>query len=344
MSKVTIAVDAMGGDYGLDTTLPAVINALNSDSDLEILFFGDKSRIEQLLSQSKINNKVLERIIIRHADETVGMDEEVSQALRTKRHNSSMALAIKSIADGTADACVSAGNTGALLALSKYILKLLPNVTRPAIMRSWEFQSGKFNYMLDLGANIDCSARQLFEFAIIGSGLVQVIEKINKPKVALLNIGIEANKGTTIIKEADRLISDSNLVNYIGYIEPNNLFFTDADVVVCDGFIGNIAIKTVEGFAKYIKDQIVRSYKKNILNKIFAVMALPLLSRIKSKIDMRKYNGASLVGLNGIVVKSHGGSDSFSFAQAIKVASHEARLNLTQKLVKIMSDVSFDGV
>lgn len=323
MDNITVAVDAMGGDHGLSVTVPAAISALKKHSHLNLILVGDEQKLTKLLSQQGMDNNP--RLVIRHASQVVEMDEPPSRALRGKK-DSSMRVAINLVKDGTAQACVSAGNTGALMATSRFVLKTLSGIDRPAIISALPTVNGH-THMLDLGANIDSSAEVLYQFALMGSVLTRAIDNIENPTVGLLNIGEEEIKGNEQVKAAHKILSKSEL-NYIGYVEGDGIYTGGADVIVADGFIGNIALKSSEGVAKMISQAMKQEFKKNIFTKLSALVALPVLNAFKKRIDPRTYNGASLVGLRGIVIKSHGGADALSFTTAIGVAVLEIKTNV----------------
>lgn len=312
---ITIAVDAMGGDVGPRVTVPAVLNILALYPNLKIILVGQESQISSYLQ--KASAEIKSRIVIVHTDEMVTMDDKVAVALRNKRQ-SSMRLAINLVHEKQADACVSAGNTGALMAISRFVLKTHANIDRPAILAPLPTQTGQV-YMLDLGANVDSEPKHLVQFAQMGNLVAKALADIASPRIALLNIGEEEIKGNEQIKQAHQLLKASSL-NYVGYIEGDGIFKGEADVVVCDGFVGNVALKTTEGvakmFASFIKQEIERSW----LHKIVGVIAYPIWRGLKQKMNPSNYNGASLVGLTGIVIKSHGSADQDSFSQALKVA------------------------
>jgi glycerol-3-phosphate acyltransferase PlsX len=325
---VTIAVDAMGGDFGPKITIPASLKFLKSHPDTNIILVGNKPLISKLL---KNKSKFLDRLSILHTSEVVKMDESPQSALKNKKQ-SSMRLAINQVKEGQAKAVVSAGNTGALMATGRFVLKMLPGIDRPAIASFIPNQSG-MTCMLDLGANSDCTSHHLVQFAIMGSILSSVILKKRKPKVGLLNIGSEEIKGNEVTKETFHLLKASHL-NFIGNVEGTDIFNGSTDVVVCDGFVGNVSLKTTEGLAKMFANFLGQEFKKNIITKILALFALPVLKAFKKRLDPRRYNGASFLGINGIVVKSHGGADAFSFEHAIETAYEEAKSNVIGKITK----------
>ncbi len=322
MTKV-IALDAMGGDYGPSEIVPAAIASLRKHDNLSLILVGKEELVRQELANN--NYQEGERLSILHAPEVVEMHESPSQAMRNKKQ-SSMRIAIEQVRDGHAQACVSAGNTGALMATARYILKMLPNMDRPAICTTLPGKNGH-THVLDLGANVDSSSEQLFQFAIMGAQLTSAVENKDNPTVALLNIGEEEIKGNDRVKQASALLEESHL-NYVGYVEGDDIFTGDVDVIVCDGFVGNIALKTSEGLAQFLQHKLRQAFGKNLYTKLAAAIAVPVLKALKQTIDPKQYNGASLLGLRGIVIKSHGGADRIAFATAI----HEA-------LVEVEKDV-----
>ena len=344
MSNVTIAVDVMGGDKGLKATIPGCALALKHSEDFRLILVGDESRVKKAVKRHKLPK---DRIEILHSEEEVFMDDEPVYALRNKK-KSSMRLAIDLVKEGRADACISSGNTGALMATAKFVLKTLPGISRPALIslmpgvdkkaKSLKLTS---SYMLDLGANIDCDAEQLCQFAVMGTILAQKVKKVRSPRVKLLNIGSEDFKGSDEIKEAASILESMSKVNYQGYIEANEIFFNSADVIVCDGFVGNIALKASEGLAKYIFTIIKDSYKGSWYYKpltwLGCLFFSPVLVNMKSRLDTRKYNGASLLGLNGIVIKSHGNADRVSFESALLEAVNEAKSDITSQISAILA-------
>ena len=320
---ITLAVDAMGGDFGPCVTVPAALSILRENPRLIVILVGQEALIQPYLKD--LNPPLASRVSIVHTDEMVTMDDKVAVALRNKRH-SSMRLAINLVHEKKAQACVSAGNTGALMAISRFVLKTHANIDRPAIMSALPTQKGHC-HMLDLGANVESEAHHLVQFAHMGSIVAQALEGVERPRVALLNIGEEEIKGNDLIKQAHQLLKASSL-NYIGYVEGDGIFKGEADVVVCDGFVGNIALKTTEGVAKMMASFIKEEIQRNWLTKITGVIAYPIWKGLKKRMDPGSYNGASLVGLTGIVVKSHGSADIASFAQAIRVAMKETEQDI----------------
>jgi glycerol-3-phosphate acyltransferase PlsX len=314
--RLTIALDAMGGDHGPDVVLAAALRVLSKRSDIDLLLVGDQEIIDATLLKLNAGNRP--QLQIQHASQRVDMDELPSKALRFKK-DSSMRVAIDMVKQGRAHACVSAGNTGALMATARYVLKTLHGIDRPAICTSLPTMTGH-TWMLDLGANIDSSPEHLLQFALMGTELAKAVDSNPNPSVGLLNIGEEEMKGNETVKGAAVLLAGSPL-NYAGFIEGDDVYGGKVDVVVCDGFIGNIALKTSEGIAKMISHFIRREFARNIFTKMAGLIALPVLKSFRKRIDPRRYNGASLLGLRGTVIKSHGGADEVAFANAIEVAA-----------------------
>jgi len=323
----TIALDAMGGDHGPCVVVPAALSVIKESPTLKLILVGDYDVLVAELR--KHGADVSPNLQIHHASQRVEMDELPSVALRTKK-DSSMRVAINLVREGVADACVSAGNTGALMATARFVLKTLPGIDRPAIISTLPTMKGHTR-MLDLGANVDSSAEALLQFAVMGAVLTQAVDNNPNPTVGLLNIGEEEMKGNERVREAARLLAASP-INYVGYVEGDDIYKGAVDVVVCDGFVGNVSLKTTEGVAKMIAHFMREAFSKNILTKLTALIALPVLKAIKKKIDPRRYNGASFVGLNGIVIKSHGSADAFAFANAIHEAVHEVNQAVPEKI------------
>jgi phosphate acyltransferase len=330
---VRIAIDCMGGDHGLSVTVPACLRFLKQHPDVQLVFVGKQAEIEAAL----IRKKALEhpQITIRHASEVVEMDEPPAQALRNKK-DSSIRVCANLVKDGLASAFVSAGNTGALMAISRFVLKTLDSIDRPAIASALPNMKGKGTLMLDLGANVDCEPAHLFQFAVMGSAFVKGTECIEKPTVGLLNIGEEVIKGNDVVKKASELLRASEL-NFYGNVEGNDIFKGTTDVVVCDGFVGNVALKTSEGLAQMLGDIIKTEFKRGLWPKVAAIFAAPVLLRFKKRVDHRRYNGAALLGLKGIVIKSHGSADAYAFFYAIKRAYDAANGNLLDSIRATMS-------
>ncbi len=325
--RITIALDVMGGDHGADVVLPAALRALSRHDELELLLVGDRETIEAGLRRLRTADNP--RISIQHASQRVEMDEAASHALRFKK-DSSMRVALNMVKEGRAQACVSAGNTGALMATARYVLKTLPGIDRPAICTSLPTMSGH-TWMLDLGANVDSSPEHLFQFGLMGSVLARAVDGNENPRVGLLNIGEEEIKGNETVKEAAALLASGSM-NYIGFIEGNDVYGGNVDVAVCDGFVGNIALKTSEGVARMILHFIKQSFNRNLLTRLAALFALPVLKAFRRQIDPRRYNGASLLGLRGTVIKSHGSADALAFANAIEVAAVVVRQQVPERI------------
>ena len=322
---VTIALDAMGGDHGPAVTVPGALAALRSQPDLNLVLVGQRAILEKELARHAGADSG--RLRIQEASQIVGMDEPPAQALRGKK-DSSMRVAINLVKSGEAQAIVSAGNTGALMATARFVLKTLPGIDRPAIITAFPTVHGHV-HILDLGANVDSSPEQLLQFGIMGSLLVGAVERKERPLVALLNVGVEDIKGNEVVKKADELFRASDL-NYHGYVEGDEIYLGKVDVIVCDGFVGNVALKASEGLARMISQFMKEEFTRTLFTKLAALAALPVLNAIRRRLDPRQYNGASLVGLNGIVIKSHGGTDTVGFEYAIRVAAEEVQNQLPQ--------------
>ncbi len=336
-NSITIALDAMGGDHGAEVVVPAALDFISQHPRHKLILVGLESVIESYLPGGVAPTGVR----IQHASEIVAMDELPSIALRKKK-DSSMRVALNLVKNGDANACVSAGNTGALMATARFVLKMLPNVDRPAIITALPAINGR-TWMLDLGANVDCAARHLFQFAVMGSELVTVLDGISEPKVGLLNIGQEEIKGNEQVKKADELLRGSSL-NYMGYVEGDDIYLNqDVDIIVADGFIGNIALKTSEGVAKMIRANLREEFKRNLFSKLSALCALPVLKRLGRRIDPRRYNGASLLGLRGVVVKSHGGADALAFMHAIDIAVKTVEFDIASRIEQGVTRHLLDG-
>ena len=317
---IVLAVDCMGGDHGPKVTLPACRQFLDARPDAQLMLVGQAEALAGFAH---------ERARVVPATEVVTMDDAVEIALRKKK-DSSMRVALDLVKDGEADACVSAGNTGALMAISRFVLKMLPGIDRPAICAVLPTTSGHV-HMLDLGANVDCSPEHLLQFGIMGASLVGAIEHKERPSVGLLNIGEEDIKGNDVVKRAAELLKDSGL-NFVGNVEGDGLYKGEADVVVCDGFVGNVALKTSEGLAQMLGTFLREEFSRNLLTKLTALVALPVIKHFKRRVDHRRYNGASLLGLRGIVVKSHGSADAFSFGNALDRAADTVRNGVLERI------------
>lgn len=324
---ITVAIDAMGGDHGPHVTVPAALSALKADSSLNIVLVGLTDAIQAELLANKAH--LGPRLRIHHASQVVAMDESPQLALKNKK-DSSMRVAINLVKSGEANACVSAGNTGALMATARYVLKTLPGIDRPAIAGVLPNKRG-ITYMLDLGANADCTAEHLLQFAVMGAMLVSCVDNKDRPTVGLLNIGSEDIKGNEVVKEASELLRSSHL-NFYGNVEGDDIFKGTTDIVICDGFVGNVALKTTEGLAHMMGNALATEFKQSILTRIMGLISLPVLKAFKKKLDPRRYNGASFLGLRGIVVKSHGGADALAFSYAIKTAAKESRSGVLRRI------------
>ena len=321
----------MGGDHGPPVTVPAALSFLRAHADAALHLVGRRGEVEPLLASAR---ELRPRIEFLHTDEVVAMDDPPAIALRGKR-NSSMRLAINLVKEGQADACVSAGNTGALMAISRFVLKTLDGIDRPAIASFLPNTRGGVTTMLDLGANVDCSAEHLFEFAILGAALVAAVQEKERPSIGLLNIGEEVIKGNDVVKRAGELLRASSL-NFHGNVEGDDIYKGTTDVVVCDGFVGNVALKTSEGLAQMLGTMVREEFTRSPLAKAAAVLAYPVLKRFRRRVDHRRYNGASLLGLRGIVIKSHGAADALAFENAIGVGYEAARHRLLERTVAAM--------
>jgi glycerol-3-phosphate acyltransferase PlsX len=322
----------MGGDAGPQATIPAALGMLRKRPYLTLILVGKQDVIAPLVQDSAALGQ---RLIIQHASEVVAMDEPPRDALRKKK-DSSMRVAINLVHDGKAEACVSAGNTGALMATARFVLKTLPGIDRPAIMALMPTKNGR-SYMLDLGANAACTPEHLFQFAVMGSVVVMGIENIERPSIGLLNIGEEEIKGNEIVRDAAALLSASSL-NYVGFVEGDAIPDHKADVIVCDGFTGNIALKSMEGTARLIRHYLMQEFSSGLYGRLAGLMAWPVIRSLARKVDPRRYNGATLVGLNGTVIKSHGGADVLAFQQAIQTAMLEVEKRVPEQIRTLLEE------
>ncbi len=336
---VTIAIDAMGGDHGPHVTVPAAIRMLNEAGRVNIILVGLQDVIEAELKALKVEPNP--RLRVHHASEVVLMDESPQSALKNKK-DSSMRVAINMVKTGEAHACVSAGNTGALMATARFVLKTLAGIDRPAIASALPSERGN-TYMLDLGANADCTPQQLYQFAIMGAMLVSCVEHKDNPTVGLLNIGSEDIKGNEVVKQTGELLRNSHL-NFYGNIEGDDIFKGTTDLVVCDGFVGNVALKTTEGLAHMMGKFLSQEFKKNLLTKLMGLIAMSVLKAFKKRVDPRRYNGASFLGLRGIVVKSHGGADKVAFYYALHVALEEAQSGVLKRITEQLEIEHADSI
>jgi glycerol-3-phosphate acyltransferase PlsX len=310
----------MGGDYGCSVTVPASITFLAQQPDAQVLLVGRQPDIEGALKLRGARSAPFEIV---HADQVVEMGDAPAIAMRSKR-NSSMRRAVDLVKDGRADVCISAGNTGALMAIARFVLKTLPGIDRPAIAAVLPNQKGRLTTVLDLGANVDCGPEHLLQFAVLGSALVAAVEQIDRPTVGLLNIGEEVIKGNEVVKQAAELLRASPL-NFVGNVEGNDIYKGTTDVVVCDGFVGNVALKASEGLALMLAGFVREEFTRGPMSRLQAIAALPVLRRFKRRVDHRRHNGASLLGLRGLVIKSHGSADVLAFERAIQRGFEQAR-------------------
>lgn len=330
---VTVAIDCMGGDHGVPVTVQAALEFMARDPESSFILVGLQDEIAAELKRR--HTATGRRLSIRHASEVVGMDEQPAVALRSKK-DSSMRVAVDLLKSGEAQACVSAGNTGALMAISRFVLKTLPGIDRPAIATILPTLKGH-TYVLDLGANVDCTAEHLLQFGIMGSELVSSVEHKEKPTVGLLNIGEEDIKGNEVVKRAAELLRASGL-NFYGNVEGDDIYKGTTDIVVCDGFVGNVALKTSEGLVQMLATYLREEFGRNIFTRLAGLVALPVLNAFKRRVDHRRYNGASLLGLRGIVIKSHGSADAFAYGFAIDHAVEEVRTGVLGHITDRMTN------
>jgi glycerol-3-phosphate acyltransferase PlsX len=331
---VRIAIDCMGGDHGAHVTVPAALGVVRGNPDVAFLLVGRQNVIEQQLA--RYDPVPAGQVSVRHASQVVEMDEAPASAMRGKK-DSSMRVAINLVEQGEAAACVSAGNTGALMAISRFVLGMLPGIDRPAIATLLPTLKGH-TYILDLGANVNCEPEHLLQFGIMCSELVSSVEGKSRPTVGLLNIGAEDIKGNELVKRAAELMRASDL-NFHGYVEGDDIYKGTTDVVVCDGFVGNVALKTSEGLAQMLATYLREEFGRNVLTRLAGLAALPVINAFKRRVDHRRYNGASLLGLRGIVVKSHGSADAFAFEFAIRRALEEARTGVLAHITERMAAI-----
>jgi glycerol-3-phosphate acyltransferase PlsX len=326
---VTVAVDAMGGDHGPRVTIPAALDFLAATPGARAIVVGLEEPIRRELGHAPAD--ALARLDVHPASEVVEMDEPPADALRRKK-DSSLRVAVNLVKQGRAQACVSAGNTGALMAIARFVLKTLPGIDRPAIASQLPTKKGVVT-VLDLGANVNCTPEQLVQFAVMGSALAAAVDHIARPSVGLLNIGEEDIKGNELVKRTTELLKTSGL-NFHGNVEGDDIYKGTTDVVVCDGFVGNVMLKTSEGLAQMLYEFLKAEFTRNPLTKAAAVVAYPVLAAFKKRIDPRRYNGATLVGLKGVVVKSHGGADVFSFSNALRKAHAEVEERVLDRIAE----------
>jgi glycerol-3-phosphate acyltransferase PlsX len=330
---VKLTIDCMGGDHGPSVTVPAAVSFVRSYPDAQLMLVGIESAIRAQLKKLKAESEL--SLIVVPASEIVAMDDPVEVALRKKK-DSSMRVALNRVKEGEAQACISAGNTGALMAVSRYVLKTLPGIERPAIAFALPNPTG-YTMMLDLGANVDCEPQHLLQFAEMGHALVSALEGKDRPTIGLLNIGEEVIKGNETIKRAGELLRASTL-NFHGNVEGDDIYKGTTDVIVCDGFVGNVALKTSEGLAQMIRDIIKEEFGRSWLTKLMAVLALPVLMRFKKRVDHRQYNGAALLGLRSLVIKSHGSADAYAFEWAIKRGYDAVKNGVLERLARAMEE------
>jgi glycerol-3-phosphate acyltransferase PlsX len=333
MDNVTLSVDVMGGDYGIDVTIPACTKFLKSNTDARLVLVGDNQQITSKLGNDL--NVFASRIEIVHTTQVVEMDEIPQNAMRNKK-DSSMRVAINLVKENKAQAVVSAGNTGALMATARYVLRTLDGIDRPAIAKLIPTITGEV-CVLDLGANVECSPENLFQFGVMGVQLIRGINGKENPSVGLLNIGSEEIKGRENIKKAAEMFRNSGL-NFYGNVEGDDINKGTVDIIVCDGFTGNVALKTIEGVAKMVGYFIKSAFNSSILSKLMGAIAYPVLNRVKTRLDTRKYNGAILLGLNGLVIKSHGGTDTLGFYYALEQAYHEVHSGVQTLLIEYLKN------
>ncbi|TMP88643.1 phosphate acyltransferase PlsX [Pseudoalteromonas ruthenica] len=327
--SLTIALDMMGGDYGPRSSIPAAVEAVHLHPTLTLILCGNEQLLQEQLSQ--LDALQHPRLKIQHCTQIVTNADEPASALRNKK-DASMRVALDLVKQGKAQACVSSGNTGALFAMAHYVLKMLPGIKRPALISSVPTETKKPVYLLDLGANVHCDAHTLYQFGIMGSVVARESQDIEHPRVSLLNIGSEDIKGHEGIKEAAQMMQKNPALNYTGYSEGSDIFSGKSDVIVCEGFVGNVALKTCEGIAKLIMHKMTRALKKHLLYRGLALILMPVIKKIYKKVNPDQYNGASLVGLRGIVVKSHGNASASAFLAAINEAVREVQRQLPEKI------------
>jgi phosphate acyltransferase len=333
--EITVAIDCMGGDHGPHVTVPGALQFQRAHADVDVLLVGPRDAIEAELATRRASAGP--RLRVHHASQVVAMDEPPAAALRYKK-DSSMRVAINLVKSGEAHACISAGNTGALMEISHFVLKTLPGIDRSALATVVPNMRGKHTYMLDFGANVDCSAEHLLQFGIMGAMLVAAVEHFERPSVGLLNIGAEDIKGNDAVKQAAELLRASGL-NFYGNVEGDDIYKGTTDVVVCDGFVGNVALKASEGVARFMAAALREEFTRNPLRKLAGLAARPVINAFRHRMDPRRYNGASLLGLRGIVVKSHGSADVFAFQQAIARAVDEVRNNVPKRIAQRMAQL-----
>ncbi|MDF1646916.1 MAG: phosphate acyltransferase PlsX [Legionellaceae bacterium] len=340
MKALTVSVDVMGGDHGLSVTIPACVAAIKKNAYLHLMLVGDEHQIKTYLRDQGITDSP--QLTLVHAPEMVDMDELPSHALRKKK-KSSMRIAINLVKEGKAEACVSAGNTGALMATARFVLKTLPGIDRPAIIAELPTKHSRTR-VIDLGANVDSCAEHLFQFAVMGSALIKAVDHKAKPTVAVLNVGVEEIKGNEQVKRTAQMLSECGVMNYMGYVEGNDFYSGEVDLIVCDGFVGNVALKSSEGLYKLMSSVLKESFMMNLWTKFVGLLARPVLQQLKKRMDPARYNGATLIGLNGIVVKSHGGASETAFQFAIEQASIQVENRVVDLVREQISNFVEEGV
>ncbi len=329
----------MGGDHGSSVTIPAAISFLNNEPDAALILVGLEPELRAELKRLKADSHP--RITVQHASEVVAMDDSLEVALRRKK-DSSMRVAIEMVKDGKAQACISAGNTAALMAVSRYVLKTMQGVDRPAICGIMPNQKNGPTYMLDLGANVDCEPHHLHQFAVMGSVLFSAMERTARPTIGLLNVGTEDIKGNEVVKATGKLLQEDHArgkLNFFGNVEGNDIFKGTTDVIVCDGFVGNVTLKAAEGLGRFMKDVMNTEFRRNPLTMLGALIAGGALKQIRKRFNPSRYNGASLLGLRGLVFKSHGSADAYSFEWAIKRAFDAAKYNVQEQLSAMIAEL-----
>lgn len=336
---IKISIDCMGGDHGPSVTIPAALSFVTHEPEVELVLVGP----EELIRAELLKHRAAAhpRLSVVNATEVVEMDDPLEVALRRKK-NSSMRVAINLVKDGQVHACVSAGNTGALMAVSRYVLKTIPGVDRPAICTLIPNQKDAPTYMLDLGANVDCEPQHLLQFALMGSALVSALEEKPRPTVGLLNIGEEDIKGNEVVKQTAGLLRadhERGLLNFYGNVEGNDIFKGTVDIVVCDGFVGNVVLKASEGLGRFVKTALMAEFKSNPLNMLGALIARGAIKAFSRRMNPSRYNGASLLGLRGLVFKSHGGEDAYGFEWAIKRAHEAAKHDLLARITSAIAEL-----
>lgn len=329
---IKISIDCMGGDHGPAVTVAAAVSFVNREADAELVLVGLEDPIRAEMKKHKAGNHP--RLSVLHASEVVAMDDPLEVALRRKK-DSSMRVAIGLLKDARVQACVSAGNTGALMAISRYVLKTIPGVNRPAICFPMPNQTDSPTYMLDLGANVDCEAQHLHQFALMGSAMVSAMEGKPRPTVGLLNVGEEDIKGNDVVKQTAKLLRadhENGILNYYGNVEGDDIFKGTTDIVVCDGFVGNVVLKASEGLGRFFKVVLKAEFKSSPFNFIGAFLAYGAIKAISKRLNPSRYNGASLLGLRGLVFKSHGGADAYGYEWAIRRAFDAAKLDVLARI------------